>query len=108
MRTYLSTLHKRSDKHKKRFALVTAGSFTLLIFAIWALATFGERESTATTASANQAVAEANPFGPLLRGFQAGFEMIKGAPNNFTNELEVVNVEGNYRGPENNLNTYGQ
>ena len=107
MRTYLATLHKRSDKHKKRFALVTAGSFTLLIFAIWALATFGEKE--VTTASANQAVEEANPFGPLLRGFQAGFEMIKGTPEDFENQIEVINVEGSYRAPETgNLNTYGQ
>ena len=41
MRKYLATLHKRSDAHKKRFALLTSGSITLVIFAFWGLATFG-------------------------------------------------------------------
>jgi len=97
MRTYLATLHKKSPSHKKRFALITSGTFTLLIFAIWALATFGPSTfgtmDSGQEASANQAVGEANPFGSLLRGVGAGFKALTGEVDELKNGLEVVNFE---------------
>jgi hypothetical protein len=107
MRQYLATLHKRPAHHKKRFALVTAGSFTLLIFAIWALATFGNEKST--TASANQALEEANPFGSLWRGMGAGWNSIVGSTDELKEGLEVANPARGFEEMRNNtLNTYGQ
>ncbi len=41
MRKYLATLHTKPVHHKKRFALLTSGTFTLIIFAFWSVATFG-------------------------------------------------------------------
>ena len=102
MRQYIATLHQRSDRHKKRFALVTAGSFTLLIFAIWALATFGE--PVETTASANRAVEEANPFGSLIKGIGTGFGAIFNAAGEAKEGLETVK----YQAETNSMNSYGQ
>ena len=107
MRQYLATLHKRPVHHKKRFALVTAGSFTLLIFAIWALATFG-REAP-TTASANQAIEEANPFGSLWRGIGAGWESLINSTDELKAGLEAVNPETGFEEMRaKTLNTYGR
>ncbi|OHA91201.1 MAG: hypothetical protein A2758_01875 [Candidatus Zambryskibacteria bacterium RIFCSPHIGHO2_01_FULL_49_18] len=81
MRTYLSTLHKRSPAHKKRFAMLTSGGFTLLIFAVWAMVTFppsGLADPTAQMSGGNVAkVNDANPFGSLMRGLEASFENLK-------------------------------
>lgn len=41
MRKYLASLPERSDSHKKTFALLVSGGFTLFIFAIWALVNLG-------------------------------------------------------------------
>lgn len=103
MRQYLSTLHKKSPKHKKRFALITSGTFTLLVFAIWALATFGVTDGT--LANANEATKEANPFGSLIRGFGASFSALRGEVKDDLNEsLEVVNFPIELE----KSNTYGQ
>lgn len=107
MRTYLSTLHERPHTHKKRFALVTAGSFTLLIFAIWALATFGAQEPT--PASANRAVEESSPIGALIRGMGTGFKAFVSGTSEVKESLEVVNYEAGFRREDSNsLNYYGE
>ncbi len=41
MRKYLSTIHQRSDTHKKNFAFAVSGGTTLMIFAIWTMVNFG-------------------------------------------------------------------
>ncbi|MCR4279441.1 MAG: hypothetical protein NUV78_01745 [Candidatus Zambryskibacteria bacterium] len=108
MRTYLATLHQRPPAHKKRFALLTSGIFTLLIFSIWALATFGVTNE-ATPASANTAVTQPNPFGSLFRGFAVSFQSLIGNMGELKESLEVVNYEAqNSAGSTNTLNTYGQ
>ena len=38
MRQYLATLHKKSPSHKKRFALMVSGGFTLFVFSLWFVA----------------------------------------------------------------------
>ena len=75
MRQYLSTLHKRPHKHKKRFALLASGGFTLLIFAIWATVNFSGGEAVA--ANANMAIENTNPFGSLFRGIESGFNELR-------------------------------
>ncbi len=73
MKKYLATLHQRSHHHKKRFALLVSGGFTLLIFSIWSLANFGIKGPTL----------EANEVSPLeslaslvLRGFDSIAESV--------------------------------
>lgn len=41
MRKYLSTIHQRSDTHKRHFAFAVSGGTTLMIFAIWTMVNFG-------------------------------------------------------------------
>ncbi len=108
MRQYLATIHEKPPTHKKRFALVTAGSFTFLIFAIWALATFGPTVEP-TTASANRAVQEVTPLNSLMRGIGAGFRALIGTTGEIKEGLETVNFENGYQEMrENTLNNYGQ
>ncbi|MBX4199140.1 hypothetical protein KW800_02630 [Candidatus Parcubacteria bacterium] len=40
MKKYIMELHKKPLHHKKRFALLTAGSTTLVIFAFWSAIMF--------------------------------------------------------------------
>lgn len=107
MRHYISTLHKRSHSHKKRFALLTSAGFTLMIFAIWTLVNFGGAD--ATEASANRAVSQANPFGSLLRGIGTGFSSLWGGVSELKEGLEVVDIESGYEEMKRNtLNNYGE
>jgi hypothetical protein len=111
MRTYLENLHKKSPAHKKRFALLASGSFTLLIFAIWATVNFGSLSTSSgqATASANQATQEVNPFGSLMRGIGASFDSLRGSVGELKEGLEVVNFETGFREMrDNTLDTYGQ
>ncbi len=62
MRKYLSTLHKRSDAHKRRFAFATSASITLLIFAFWGMATFDTVETMVKKENKN----EPGPFESLV------------------------------------------
>ena len=75
MRQYLSTLHTRSESHKKRFAFLVSGGFTLIIFSLWSLATFGtggtlaqEREIIAQ----KEEVKEVSPFASFRGGVASG------------------------------------
>jgi hypothetical protein len=56
MQRYLATLHKRSDTYKKRFAFITASTFTASMFMVWSLVNFG----LPAHSSAKLATAEAN------------------------------------------------
>ncbi|MEK7175863.1 MAG: hypothetical protein AAB695_00620 [Patescibacteria group bacterium] len=67
MRKYLATLHKRPPHHKKRFALLTSGAFTLLIFAIWVLVNFGQGE--ATPAAAEKSLEVVSPLESIKNNF---------------------------------------
>ncbi len=107
MRTYLSTLHKRSPTHKKHFALLVSGGFTLSIFTIWAAVNFGG--GAAATASANKSVADANPFGSLMRGLDASFESLKESLGGMKKEVESVDIGSGYQEMKNNtLDIYGR
>jgi len=109
MRQYLATLHKRPHHHKRRFALLASGGFTLLVFGIWALVNFGSTSLTTsgTEASANKAVEEASPLGSLYRGLGASFEALRGSVSELKSGLEVVDFESGYEEMKNNsLNVY--
>jgi hypothetical protein len=111
MRTYLENLHKKSPAHKKRFALLTSGTFTLVIFAIWATVNFGSAGlgQSGATASANQATQEVNPFGSLMRGIGASFQSLRGSVDELKGSLEMVNFEAGFQEMrDNTINNYGQ
>lgn len=108
MRKYLATLHKRPHHHKKRFALLTSASFTLLIFSIWALVNFGVDKESAVQAN-SAAVGEASPFGSLWRGLGASIEALRGNVSDLKTGLEVVDFEASYKEMKSNsLNTNGR
>ncbi|OHA91947.1 MAG: hypothetical protein A3J09_00375 [Candidatus Zambryskibacteria bacterium RIFCSPLOWO2_02_FULL_51_21] len=104
MRKYLSTLHKRSPKHKKRFALLASGGFTLIIFAVWVAVNFGSTvlPGNGTEAAAKKAVEGPNPFGSLMRGLESSFESLR-------DSLKSVELKSGYENMKNNsLNIYGR
>ncbi|MHB1330400.1 MAG: hypothetical protein ACYCY6_00295 [Minisyncoccota bacterium] len=37
MKKYLSELPNKSPKHKKRFAILVSGTFTLIVFTLWSM-----------------------------------------------------------------------
>ena len=46
MKKYFQSLHTKSHKHKKRFALLASASITLAIFAVWSAVHFGFKEES--------------------------------------------------------------
>ena len=76
MRKYLATLHKRSDDHKRRFAFLTSGSITLIIFAFWGVANFGA-PGLATAENEDKKVKEVSPFESIVSSANDGWEGIK-------------------------------
>ena len=91
MRHYLSTLHQRSDSHKKRFALFTSAGTTLLIFGIWASVNFGGAD--ATLAQEKVSEVEVSPLRSLLGEVGASLGILKSNLNELKQGLEVVNFE---------------
>lgn len=75
MRKYLQSLPSRSPEHKSRFALLTSGAITLVIFALWALVHFGAKPDLATNDSntvnlAGVASTQISPAENILGGFK--------------------------------------
>ncbi|MEK7147858.1 MAG: hypothetical protein AAB758_01015, partial [Patescibacteria group bacterium] len=78
MRRYLATLHKRSDEHKKRFALLVSGGISLFIFAIWSMATFGPTGSIAESNTEPQrAHEEVGPIESIRVNLASSLESLK-------------------------------
>jgi len=99
MRKYLSTLHTRSNTHKKRFAFLVSGGFTLIIFSLWTLTTFGtggtwaqEREVVAQ----KEEIKEVSPFASLRNGIATGFAGISEALQGLTGGLKGAADLNNY------------
>jgi uncharacterized protein (UPF0333 family) len=62
MRTYLRTIHTRSDKHKHRFALAVSLGTTLVIFFVWGFFHFGvDAASVANADGQTQSALVAEP-----------------------------------------------
>lgn len=103
MRHYLSTLHTKSDTHKKRFALLTSGGFTLFIFVIWSLVRFSpfSTSDTSTLASneVNVPTNTANAISPLdniSSGIGASFQALKDQFTSIKGNVQSVNLQGQY------------
>ncbi len=94
MRKYLATLHKRSDTHKKHFALGVSSSTTLLIFGIWFAANFGAPDVPVVTQQAN--VHEAGPLESLGSSLGSAWEALTGSFGGLSDTLGEVDVQGGY------------
>jgi len=88
MRQYLATLHQRPDHHKKRFALLVSGSFTLLIFGIWFLVRTGGESVVAKDSK------EVTPFGSFQASVGAALKVLKGNVGDVEQGLETVQKYG--------------
>jgi hypothetical protein len=110
MRHYLATLHKRPHHHQKRFALITSGTFTLLIFGIWAMVNFPpSMADQPVVAESQKEVSEANPFGSLTRGMAASFESLKESFQGLKGGLQMIDFQDKFQElKENTLNNYGE
>lgn len=83
MKKYLKELPNKSHGHKKRFALLASGGFTLLIFAIWSFVMFGPEPQVAedSTGPVNLAAvsqAEVTPFENVFVGIKDSWKSITG------------------------------
>lgn len=111
MKRYLSTLHERPESHRKRFALFVSSSLTLLIFALWSLATFGPESAVANnSAGAANATKEVSPLQSLGEDISSVF---RGFSESFNDAKEVfddsVDLQTGYDDMKSGvLNTYGQ
>ena len=119
MKKYLATLQTRSPQHKKRFAFLVSGAFTLSIFGIWSLVTFGpevggilaDRETSPSKVSLMEKKSEdeISPFESLRMNIAATFEAFRGGVGNFTNEIKTVDLGSEYNDLKSGaLETYGQ
>ncbi|OHA89880.1 MAG: hypothetical protein A2832_01945 [Candidatus Zambryskibacteria bacterium RIFCSPHIGHO2_01_FULL_44_22b] len=90
MRKYLATIHTRSHHHKKRFALLVSGGFTLLIFGIWSMATFPPQADT--TLSDGEQVREFSPLESLKASVSTALRVLRSDVGNLEKGLEVVNT----------------
>ena len=92
MRQYLATLHQRSDRHKKNFALAVAGGATLLMFSIWFAVNFSQPTTVAQnnlpsvhTLVAQGQVQDISPFAAVTANVAASWEALKASFGNLLN-----------------------
>ncbi len=119
MRTYISTLHQRSDGHKKRFALAVSGGVTMIIFSIWTLVNFGQggvlaQNENELVNSNSQKVAEVSEVSPLESigaSVSSSFAALKKAWGDLTTGMDQLgdfDINGSYEEmKERTINTYG-
>jgi hypothetical protein len=114
MKEYLRTIHKRSDTHKKRFALIVSGLVTMLIFLVWAIVSFGNATPVAANNSTSDdslaAVVEATPaadvnavtpFQDLLSGIGSAVDAIKQSVGQVKQAASSVNLNQDYQNVRN-------
>src|SRR3989338_7293881 len=91
MRKYLTTLHRQSPRHKKRFALLAYGTITLFIFGVWSLATFGiDKEIVATED-------EVSPFQSLRINLASSLEALGNSLGELKVGLKSLDFESEYK-----------
>lgn len=113
MRKYFSTLHQRSESHRRHFALAVSSIVTLSIFSFWSLATFGTGGTLAQNdpqPTTNNRSMEVSPFESFKNGLAASLEGLSGALSSTKDTLkEAVDLEADYQKMRDGvLNTYGQ
>lgn len=101
MRRYLSTIHERSESHKRHFALAVSSGVTLSIFGVWALVNFGTGD--AQQAAVVTATKEVSPFASLKKD-------VSEAVGSLTSGVQrSVDLQEGYADMKADvLNTYGQ
>ncbi len=109
MRKYLATLHKRSEHHKKSFALVTSGSFTLLMFAIWLSVNFSAPEvdpPVLSNANASE-VEEVTPLESFGDTLASGLSALRQSSGDLWNIFKNLDLSSGYTElREETLDTY--
>ena len=114
MRKYLATLHKKSDDHKKYFALAVSGGFTLFIFTFWMLANFGNggilaRNDESTSTEDSSTVMEGSPLQSMSSSIAASWQAIRDNFDDFKKGLNGCDIKGSYEEMrDNTLDTYGR
>lgn len=102
MRHYLSTLHTRSDQHKKAFALAVSGGVTLSIFLVWSMVTFSPFSDGAQIAEDTNAPielapsSEVSPFQNLKSGVAASFEAVREGLDSAKGNIKQVDLQSEY------------
>ena len=111
MRKYLTELHKKSDRHKKRFAFLASGTITLFIFGVWSLAVFSPKADQPLSGGENNrlSVSEVSPFQSIRMNLAASLEAIGDSFGELKAGLETMDFEAEYREMRDGaLDTYGQ
>jgi hypothetical protein len=113
MKRYLSTLHTRSHRHRKNFALLVSGLFTLLIFTIWSiihLGAGGQTDIAALPAITTSETANAlSPLAGLKETFSNSLTTFKESINQAKAGLNSVDIQNGYNQVRDEaLNTNGQ
>ncbi len=95
----MRTIHQRSHAHKQRFALLTSGGITLMIFGIWSLVVFGGRTAQVAEAPVVEvkAVDAESPFEGLKGGVANSFNAVKEQAEKIKETIANVNVETKYQ-----------
>ncbi len=119
MRTYLSTLHEKSDSHKKRFALLVSGGATMIIFTIWSLVNFGnggvlaqnENDLVNSESKRVATVSEVSPLESIGASVSSSFAALGEAWDTLKDgmdELGDFDINASYEEmKERSINTYG-
>lgn len=104
MRKYLSTLHRQSPHHKKRFALLASSTITLFIFGIWSLATFGVDKNIVSEVSN-----EVGPFQSLRLNLASSIVALRDSFEELKSGFQSVDFEAGYQEMRDRaLDTYGR
>ena len=98
MRRYISTIHTRSDAHKKRFALGVSGLVTLMIFGVWSVFTFDMfKGSVIAEIEGNQNTASAiEPLENVSNGLGESFKVLKDQFNTMKGSIKSVDFDSEY------------
>ncbi len=97
MRKYLSQLHRRSDRHKKNFALFVSGVVTIIIFSVWSMVNFGGNAELAKKVENNQPVNEVSPLNSMRSNLGSSLEAVKNSLNGIKQGVNDINLELEYR-----------
>ena len=89
MSQYLSNLKQKPDHHKRRFALMVSGIFTLAIFGLWSLAHVGSLHPVVAEGQGTE-VSAPSPLSALWSGTATAFKAIVGYSEEAPAELEQV------------------
>ena len=100
MRRYLATLHEKPDHHKKRFALLVSGGFTLILFIGWTVVRFGApglQISKAPDVKIQNKTEEVTPIGTLKATVKDGWDSITSQFGEIKETTKSLDMTGKYQ-----------